>query len=80
MRFPNSGIFLLLVWPETAVGGLCSLMMRIISLRDRQQTGAECYTGRQPTTGILIRGVATGGGYIGIYTLPKSVPENYFVH
>jgi len=25
------------------------------------------------------RGVATGG-YIGIYTLPKSVPENYFVH
>jgi len=20
------------------------------------------------------------GGYIGIYTLPKSVPENYFVH
>jgi len=20
------------------------------------------------------------GGYMGIYTLPKSVPENYFVH
>jgi len=25
------------------------------------------------------RGVAKGG-YIGIYTLPKSVPDNYFVH
>jgi len=28
---------------------------------------------------IVARGVATGG-YIGIYTLPKSVSENYFVH
>ena len=24
--------------------------------------------------------VRSDGGYIGIYTLPKSVPENYFVH
>jgi len=29
---------------------------------------------------VQIRGVATGGGYIGIYSLPKSVPGNYFVH
>jgi len=27
----------------------------------------------------VTRGVATGG-YIGIYTLPKSVPGYYFVH
>jgi len=30
-------------------------------------------------TQLIRRGVATGG-YIGTYTLPKSVPENYFVH
>ena len=34
----------------------------------------------QFSTKNSIRGVATGGGYIDIYTLPKSVPENYFVH
>jgi len=30
------------------------------------------------TLGGILRDVATG--YSGIYTLPKSVPENYFVH
>jgi len=30
-------------------------------------------------TGNDIHG-RSDGGYIGIYTLPKSVPENYFVH
>jgi len=29
--------------------------------------------------GIVVQG-RSDGGYIRIYTLPKSVPKNYFVH
>jgi len=52
---------------------------RLATIDMSRKVGRGCCAPFRGGSWVLIRGVATGG-YIGIYTLPKSVPGNYFVH
>ena len=59
-------------------------LVTVLADRDRLRTAAALTDERtapaHDTCRPAYQGRSDGGGYIGIYTLPKSVPENYFVH
>jgi len=67
-----------------------TILRKLYKLKTRQPDRKEFFTqiistlrkGKQVAKQANIKQLhgRSDGGYIGIYALPKSVPENYFVH